>query len=102
MEVVDIASPWYDLDPEGLVPSDGGAYKEAVSNRVNHLIEDFNFIFEVENQDHIFHPAIWEAVINVLWFPTGNGDVIGEIFAVEFENEGVPLWLIANIGGFVC
>lgn len=102
MEIVDVVSPSYDLEPEGLLPSDGKAYKKAVSNRVKHLLEGFNFIFEVENEDDIFHPAIWEAVIAFFWFPKGNGDVIGEVFAAEFENEGVPLWLISNLGGFVC
>lgn len=99
MLVAQTIGKYYDLEPQGILSTDVQGYTSAVSKRVQVLLTGFCFIFL--DDDDIFHPAIWEGLIDFLWFPEGYGEAIGDAFASEFDT-GMPLWLIANFGGIVC
>lgn len=98
MLVAQTIGKYYNLEPRGILSTDVQAYTSAISKRVQVLLTEFRFVF-LDN-DNIFHPAIWEGLIDFLWFPEGYEEAIGDAYASEFD-AGMPLWLIANFGGIV-
>lgn len=97
MEVADKVGHLYEILPRHISPTDTVAYTDAISTRIQHLVNNFNFMHFSEAQQDYMHPVIKEGLIRLLWLTPLEEECIGELYASDFADI-IPYWLLTNFG----
>jgi hypothetical protein len=103
MGSVDQVTNMYGLLPTHIPSTNQTDYHEAIRVRVqDQLLQEYRFLFQRNpNGTESVHPTIREGVILFLWFPIRQGEAIGIVYAREFDDELILLWIMANLGATV-